>query len=182
MGSSNTSVGISSTSFNAAVKMIKKQKWLEEPGCLRLPVSAALTPQTGSPDLRPAQRERRKQTGPGPRSQRLVTFLKRKKEKKAVLLGAGRAARATHARALCSPNHPSSQANSHAVGGAPANQAKQLPDSGVKFPVKKSTDGEHGGYLPNLSPHPTVSLFFGGGKTPPRPQSRTHNHQDFLTM
>lgn len=31
MGSSNTSVGISSTSFNAAVEMIKKQKWLEEP-------------------------------------------------------------------------------------------------------------------------------------------------------
>lgn len=80
------------------------------------------------------------------------------------MLGAGRAARATHARALCSPNCPSSQANSHAVGGAPANQAKQLPDSGVKFPVKKSTDGEHGGYLPNLSPRPTVSLFFGGGK------------------
>lgn len=80
------------------------------------------------------------------------------------MLGAGRAARATHARALCSPNRPSSQANSHAVGGAPANQAKQLPDSGVKFPVKKSTDGEHGGYLPNLSPRPTVSLFFGGGK------------------
>lgn len=71
--------------------MIKKQKWLEEPGCLRLPVSAALTPQTGSPDLRPAQRERRKQTGPGPRSQRLVTFLKRKKEKrkKSGLAGGG---------------------------------------------------------------------------------------------
>lgn len=71
------------------------------------------------------------------------------------MLGAGRAARATHARALCSPNRPSSQANSHAVGGAPANQAKQLPDSGVKFPIKKSTDGEHGGYRStNLSEMP----------------------------
>lgn len=98
----------------------------------------------------------------GPRTQHLMTFLKCKKEKKKSSLAGGGESRQAHTPGpSAAPTVP--VADSHAVGRAPSNQAKQLPDSGTKFPVKKLT-GEQGGYLPNLSPGPTTSLFFGGGK------------------
>lgn len=62
-----------------------------------------------------------------------------------------------------------------------SNQARQPPRPGPKFQLRNELMVNDEVTLPALSPCPTISRFFEGESASP-PQSRTGNHQDFLTM